>query len=144
MEAEPSDAQDCGHPLMWELTKSFRFEAAHALSGTTLGAAAEEIHGHSYRAEVTVRGVPDPATGMIVDTGLLERAIADLRSTLDHRFLNNISSLGKPTLENLARFIWERLQGAGEVARVTVHRDSCNEACSYFGPDPKAQRGLTT
>jgi hypothetical protein len=41
---------------MWELTKSFRFEAAHALPGTTLGAASEEIHGHSFRAEVTVRG----------------------------------------------------------------------------------------
>ena len=40
---------------MWELTKSFRFEAAHALSGTTFGAASEEIHGHSFRAEVTVR-----------------------------------------------------------------------------------------
>ena len=35
---------------MWELTKSFRFEAAHALPGTTLGPASEEIHGHSFRA----------------------------------------------------------------------------------------------
>jgi 6-pyruvoyltetrahydropterin/6-carboxytetrahydropterin synthase len=126
---------------MWELTKSFRFEAAHVLSGTTLGAAAEEVHGHSYRAEVTLRGVPDSATGMIVDTGLLERQIADLRSALDHRFLNNINSLGQPTLENLARFIWERLQGTGDVVRVTVHRDSCNEACSYFGPDPRRSMG---
>ena len=37
---------------MWELTKSFRFEAAHALPGTTFGDASEEIHGHSFRAEV--------------------------------------------------------------------------------------------
>src|SRR6266566_8962038 len=43
---------------MWELTKSFRFEAAHALSGTTYGAESEAIHGHSFRAEVTVRGMP--------------------------------------------------------------------------------------
>ena len=120
---------------MWELTKSFRFEAAHSLSGTTFGAVAEEIHGHSYRAEVTVRGTPDPATGMIVDTGLLERQIAGLRGALDHKLLNNINALGKPTLENLARFIFDRVQGAGEVARVTVHRDSCNESCSYCGPD---------
>ena len=39
---------------MWELTKGFRFEAAHALSGTTLGANSEEIHGHSFRAEIAV------------------------------------------------------------------------------------------
>jgi 6-pyruvoyltetrahydropterin/6-carboxytetrahydropterin synthase len=120
---------------MWELTKSFRFEAAHMLSGTTFGTAAEEVHGHSYRAEVTIRGVPETATGMIVDTGMLERQIADLRGVLDHKLLNNINSLGPPTLENLARFIWEGVQGVGMVVCVTVHRDSCGEACSYFGPD---------
>jgi len=57
---------------MWELTKSFRFEAAHALSGTTLGAAGAEVHGHSYRAEVTIRGTPHSDTGMIVDLGTFE------------------------------------------------------------------------
>jgi 6-pyruvoyltetrahydropterin/6-carboxytetrahydropterin synthase len=119
---------------MWELTKSFRFEAAHAISGTTLGAAGEEVHGHSYRAEVTVRGVPQPETGMIVDTGVLEQSLAEVRRALDHRFLNRINDLGAPTLEHLARFIWDRAQPAGQVARVTVHRDSCNESCTYFGP----------
>jgi 6-pyruvoyltetrahydropterin/6-carboxytetrahydropterin synthase len=119
---------------MWELTKSFRFEAAHALAGTTLGDAGAEVHGHSYRAEVSISGVPDPATGMIVDTGLLERRIADAQRALDHKFLNRVDDLGVPTLENLARFIWDRVGGAGKLVRVTVSRESCNEACSYFGP----------
>ncbi len=119
---------------MWELTKSFRFEAAHALSGTTLGEASEEIHGHSFRAEVAVRGRPDPASGMVLDLGLLERRLADVQKTLDHKLLNRIESLGPPTLENLSRFIFERVQHAGEVIRVTVHRDSCNESCTYYGP----------
>ena len=39
---------------MWELTKSFRFEAAHAIAGTTLGTASEEIHGHSFRVALHV------------------------------------------------------------------------------------------
>ena len=64
---------------MWELTKSFRFEAAHALTGTTFGAASEEIHGHSFRAEVSVRGTPDPATGMVLDLGLLERSMEEVQ-----------------------------------------------------------------
>jgi 6-pyruvoyltetrahydropterin/6-carboxytetrahydropterin synthase len=119
---------------MWELTKSFRFEAAHAISGTTLGAAGEEVHGHSYRAEVTIRGVPQPETGMIMDTGVFEQRLTEVRRVLDHRFLNRINDLGPPTLENLARFIWDRVQPAGQLARVTVHRDSCNESCTYFGP----------
>ncbi len=119
---------------MWELTKSFRFEAAHAIGGTTLGPASEEIHGHSFRAEVTIRGAPQADTGMIVDTGLVEQQLAEIRRALDHKLLNRINELGQPTLENLARFIWDRAQHLGTLARVSVHRESCNESCTYFGP----------
>jgi 6-pyruvoyltetrahydropterin/6-carboxytetrahydropterin synthase len=119
---------------MWELRKSFRFEAAHALAGTTLGAASEEIHGHSFRAEVCVRGTPDPATGMVLDLGLLDQSVTEVRKVLDHKLLNRIEALGPPTLENLSRFIFERLQHAGQITRVSVHRDSCNESCTYYGP----------
>ncbi len=120
---------------MWELTKSFRFEAAHALPGTTLGEISEEIHGHSFRADITVRGTPDPATGMVMDLGILDRRIGEVRAMLDHKFLNKIDALGPPTLENLSRFIWDRVQTSGQVVRVSVHRDSCNESCTYYGPN---------
>jgi 6-pyruvoyltetrahydropterin/6-carboxytetrahydropterin synthase len=123
---------------MWELTKSFRFEAAHSLTGTTLGEAGAEIHGHSYRAEVTIGGAPDPKTGMIVDTGILERKLARAQKNLDHKFLNRVENLGTPTLENLARFIWDHI-GHSALVRVTVSRESCNEACSYFGPKPESK-----
>ena len=116
---------------MWELTKSFRFEAAHALAGAAERGAGEEIHGHSYRAEVAIRGTPDGATGMIVDLGLLERRLADIRAALDHKLLNKINALGPPTLEHLARFIFDRLQDDAKVTRVTVFRDSCGESCAY-------------
>ncbi len=123
---------------MWELTKSFNFEAAHALAGTTLGEASQEIHGHSFRAEVTIRGTPDPATGMVLDLGVLEDRIAEVRRMLDHKLLNKIEPLGLPTLENLSRFIWERVQHAGRVTKVSIHRDSCNESCTYYGPNTSA------
>src|ERR1700747_3028296 len=123
---------------MWELTKSFRFEAAHALSGTTFGKMAEQIHGHSFRAEATIRGTPDTATGMVLDLGLLDSRIAEVSKTLDHKLLNSIEALGPPTLENLSRFIWERVQHAGRVTKVSVNRDSCNESCSYYGSQADA------
>jgi 6-pyruvoyltetrahydropterin/6-carboxytetrahydropterin synthase len=116
---------------MWEVSKSFRFEAAHTLSGTTLGRAAEEVHGHSFRAEVAIEGTPDAATGMVVDLGRLEAAIADVKGMLDHKLLNRIEAIGPPTLENLARFICEQVRQVGPVTRVTVYRDSCGEACTY-------------
>ena len=117
---------------MWELTKSFRFEAAHALTGTTLGEASEEIHGHSFRAEVSIRGTPNPETGMVLDLGLLDAGIAEVRKQLDHKLLNKVEALGLPTLENLSRFIWERVEHAGQLTRVSVHRDSCNESCTLL------------
>jgi 6-pyruvoyltetrahydropterin/6-carboxytetrahydropterin synthase len=116
---------------MWELTKTFNFDAAHTLSGTTLGPIAEEVHGHSFRAEIAIEGRLDPKTGMVVDFGRLDRAIADVRKMLDHKLLNRIEALGTPTLENLARFICEQINDIGPVTRVTVYRDSSNEACTY-------------
>jgi len=64
---------------MLELTKSFRFEAAHSLSGTTFGEASEEIHSHSFRTEVTARGTLDPHTGMMLDLGALEQLMPTSR-----------------------------------------------------------------
>ncbi len=116
---------------MWEVSKSFRFEAAHSLSGTALGPAAEEVHGHSFRAEIAVNGTPDQATGMVVDLSRLEALLADVRRRLDHKMLNRIDGLGPPTLENLARYIYEQMRRDVPVARVTVYRDSCGESCTF-------------
>jgi 6-pyruvoyltetrahydropterin/6-carboxytetrahydropterin synthase len=124
---------------MWELTKSFRFEAAHSIAGTTLGAAGAGVHGHSFRAEVTIRGTPDPATGMVMDLGRLDQSLDTLRRSLDHKWLNDVAGLGAPTLEILARYIWERVESPGALARVTVHRDSLNEAATYLGPQAPAR-----
>ncbi|MGI4952552.1 MAG: 6-pyruvoyl trahydropterin synthase family protein [Janthinobacterium lividum] len=121
---------------MFELTKGFRFEAAHTLLGRAVDAEpSRRIHGHSYRAEVVVRGAPDPATGMILDLGVFERALAGVRDGLDHRFLDEVAGLGPATLENLTVWIWRGLAPVcAGLARVTVHRDSNEESCSYFGP----------
>ncbi len=119
---------------MFELSKQFRFESAHTLDRVVDGEASRRIHGHSYRAEVVVRGEANPDTGMVLDLGLLERALEDTRLSLDHRFLNDVPDLGPATMENISVWIWRKVAGAcGGIARVTVYRDSAGEACSYFG-----------
>lgn len=121
---------------MFELSKQFRFDAAHTLERSIETESSRRIHGHSYRAEVAVRGRPDPATGMIVDLGLLERMLADAREALDHRFLDEINDLGPATMENLCRWIWDRLHPEiGGLVRVSVHRDSSGETCAYWGEE---------
>jgi 6-pyruvoyltetrahydropterin/6-carboxytetrahydropterin synthase len=122
---------------MYEISKQFRFESAHTLERSVDTAGSRRIHGHSYRAEVTMRGLPDPETGMIVDLGLLERTLETVRGALDHHFLNDVDGLGPATLENLAAWIWRKLvDGGASPARVIVYRDAAGESCLYDGPDP--------
>ncbi len=119
---------------MWELTKTFRFDASHTLRRNIDAEPSRRIHGHSYRAEVTVRGEPDPVTGMVVDFALLERQLADARHGLDHRLLDEVADLGPATMENLAAWIWRRLAPAAPgLVKVTVFRDSQGEYVTYRG-----------
>ena len=126
------------------LTRRAEFSASHSCYNPKLTEqqnlelygepAGSHGHGHNYTIEVTLEGDPDPVTGMVVDLGLLERSMEEIRKALDHKFLNKIEALGMPTLENISRYIFERVQHAGKITRVSVHRDSCNESCTYFGP----------
>ena len=124
---------------MFELSKQFRFDTAHTLDRVIETESSRRIHGHSYRAEVSVRGRPDPTTGMVVDLGLLQRTMEDARDALDHRFLDEINDLGPATMENLSRWIWNRLTPViGNLYKITVYRDSSGEACSYWGEEVAA------
>lgn len=124
---------------MFELSKQFRFDAAHTLDRIIDTESSRRIHGHSYRAEVTVRGRPDPVTGMVVDLGVLERSMDEARDALDHRFLDEINDLGPATMENLSRWIWQRLAPViTNIHRVSVYRDSSGETCSYWGEEISA------
>lgn len=122
---------------MFEISKQFRFEAAHTLERTVETEGSRRIHGHSYRAEVTLRGAPDPASGMIMDLAILERALASARDGLDHRFLDDVPDLGPATMENLARWIWMRVAPTCPgLSVVSVFRDSSGDTCRYYGPAP--------
>jgi 6-pyruvoyltetrahydropterin/6-carboxytetrahydropterin synthase len=122
---------------MYELSKQFRFDASHTLERHIETDASRRIHGHSYRAEVTLRGTPDPVSGMLVDLGVLERMLGEVRESLDHHLLDQVAGLGPATLENLCAWIWRnlapRLPG---LARITIHRDSTGDTCAYFGAQP--------
>ena len=128
---------------MYELSKQFRFDSAHTLERDAPSEAQKQasrrVHGHSFRAEVTLRGAVQPSSGMVVDLDVLERALADLRLELDHRMLNDIPGLEMPTMENLCRWIWHKLVGQfPNLTRVAVHRDGNGESCAYYGAANKS------
>ena len=114
------------------ITKEFRFDAAHFLPTAPKGHPNSRMHGHSFVAAVTLEGVPDPAKGWIRDFADVDAAVADLRARLDHHLLNEIKGLEQPTLERLARFIFDDLEAAlPEIVSVIVRRDSLGEQATY-------------
>ena len=119
-----------------ELCYRFGFDAAHRFETYPEGHPYRGVHGHSFQVEVAVRGKPDPATGFVEDFGRIESACADIRKALDHRMLNEIAGLEKPSLESLAVWIWAGLApGLASLSRITVRRDSMGQSCTYAGGD---------
>lgn len=115
--------------------KDFRFEAAHYLPGET-ASVNSRIHGHSFRARVTIEGRMNPDTGYVFHFAELANAITEARDALDHRLLNEVEGLGTPTLERIAVWLWNRLQNrVPGLAEIEVARDSCQEGCVYRGPE---------
>ena len=117
-----------------ELALRFGFDAAHRFDTYPEGHPYRAVHGHSFQVEVALEGEPDPATGMIADLAELESACAVVRNLLDHRMLNDVPGLEKPSLENLCLFVWKSLQPRfARLARVTVRRESIGQSCTYAG-----------
>lgn len=143
------------------LTKEFSFEAAHALEG--YDGPCREIHGHSYRLFVTVKGRPstvegDPKCGMVMDFGLLKRIVSEeivarldhalilwatpenrpLRETLARQFGNIVEVDYQPTCENMlddfARRIAARLPRGAELWSLRLHETATSFA-EWFAED---------
>jgi len=122
-------------PKTFELSQQFYFEAAHTLLREIAieidTESSRRIHGHTYEAEVTVQGHPDPKTGMVVDLALLRAHIQAVRELLDHQFLDKVEGLGPPTLENLCTFILEKLRPeVSSLAAVSVWRRATGDRCT--------------
>jgi 6-pyruvoyltetrahydropterin/6-carboxytetrahydropterin synthase len=123
---------------VFQVFKEFRFEAAHTLDDPNdRDNRYSRLHGHSFRARVTVEGDQN-AQGWVVDLGELEKRLADVRENLDHRFLNEVDGLGIPTLENICAYIWRAIApDVPGLTEVAVYRDSCGEGCVYRGSSRK-------
>lgn len=114
---------------VFELSQRFFFDAAHTLHREFEAEASRRIHGHTYDAEVTVRGRPDPDSGMLMDLGHLRREIARVRDMLDHRLLDEVAGLGPATLENLCSFIRTQLDCVPGITAVMVERRASGDRC---------------
>jgi 6-pyruvoyltetrahydropterin/6-carboxytetrahydropterin synthase len=117
-----------------ELTKEYRFEAAHRLPRVPPEHKCFRMHGHSFVLEVTVAGEMDEQTGWLVDFADITAVVEPLlKSELDHRALNDVAGLENPTSEVLCVWLWRRLapQLPG-LSALTVH-ETCTARCTFRG-----------
>jgi 6-pyruvoyltetrahydropterin/6-carboxytetrahydropterin synthase len=120
---------------MFEIFKEFTFEAAHHLAvNVDEGHRYSRLHGHSFQVQVFLKGEPDEKKKWLRDFSEIEQRVAELRAELDHNYLNEIAGLEVPTLENISRWIWNRLDNQlPGLDRIIVRRGSCGEGCVFHG-----------
>jgi 6-pyruvoyltetrahydropterin/6-carboxytetrahydropterin synthase len=113
------------------ITKSASFDAAHYLEGANEARPYGRLHGHSFVLEATLEGEVDPKTGWVEDYAALAEALADIRNDLDHRLLNEIAGLERPTLEAICAYAAARLgKRFANLRQVRVARPSVGESCA--------------
>ena len=136
------------------ITRKIEFSASHVCRNPRLSgeenqrlfgpAANPHGHGHNYVVEVSLRGEPDPVTGMILDLKELKEILnREIIGPYDHRFLNyEVAPFDReiPTAENIARDIWRRLEpvlmrGAQQLHSVRVY-ETPDLYVDYWGEAP--------
>ena len=134
---------------MLTITKSVKFDAAHVL--TNHKGLCKNLHGHTYRVDVSVRQAEGDGSDMVMDFKDVKRICEEtVLSKFDHAFIYDETSVGeseiaavvqtngmrtaalpfRSTAENLARWIFGVLEGriAGLYAvRVYETAESCAE-----------------
>lgn len=123
---------EAGDNLMVQVTQSFEFAAAHRLHCPELSDRENRDvfgkcnnpngHGHNYVLEVTLAGMPDAQTGVLVPIDRLEETVKRrVIDRFDHKHLNQDCDEFRalnPSVEHIARVIWSLLDGQFAPARL--------------------------
>ena len=124
--------------MLFTVSQRFFFDAAHTLKREIEAKGSRRVHGHTYHAEVWLRGERDPSTGMVIDLGHLRCRLDQVREQLDHHLLDDVPGLAQPTLENLCLFIANAMGDLrSQLSRVRVWREALGDGCTLeLGPLP--------
>jgi 6-pyruvoyltetrahydropterin/6-carboxytetrahydropterin synthase len=115
---------------MLETFVEFTFEAAHQIPPFST------LHGHSFRVVVYMTGERDPVYGWSHNLYDVATMLEDTKRELHDSYLNDIKGLEVPSLENVAAWIWHRLDGVVPgLDRVVARRgiEGAGEGCCYSG-----------
>ena len=105
------------------LNRIYEFSSAHRLHTDTLSNKDNiEIydkcnnyngHGHDYRLEVSIIGIPDKKTGMILELNEFDARVDNVIKILDYKHLDNEVEFFKTNLssgEVIIQYLWQELE----------------------------------
>lgn len=93
-----------------EIYKEFSFDSAHFLPHVPDGHKCKNMHGHTYKLRVCLKGEPDENLGWIMDFKELKDHVCPVIDLLDHKLINDVKGLENPTAENITVWIWKQIQ----------------------------------
>ena len=107
---------------MYQISVEQHFDAAHFLRGYK--GKCEALHGHRYRAVVTLEVSQLNEIGLAYDFTELKQHLRDILSRFDHTCLNDIPPFDNinPSSENIASTIYDELKGRLAGAPVSLSR----------------------
>lgn len=119
---------------MFTITKEFRFEASHILTGHDGKCA--RLHGHSWRGRVIVQKgaliASGPKEGMVMDFGDITRALKPLiEERLDHWHLNVTLEMERPTSERVAHWLFQQLRPSLPGLLAVEIDETCTSSARY-------------
>ena len=119
--------------MIVELIKTYKFDAAHRLPFAGETHKCSNMHGHSWKVEICVKGEVCREKGWFIDYSQINSAWKPIDAILDHSVLNEIDGLENPTSEILAGWLWDKLvtQLPG-LSSITIY-ESETSRCIYRG-----------
>lgn len=124
---------------MFELDIQREFSAAHRLKGYK--GDCSELHGHNWTVQVFIRSEKLDEVGIALDFKVLKKELDQILSELDHKDLNQheVFSKNNPTSENIAMYIYRKLDAKITGGTVKVHKvrvcESPSSGATYFERD---------
>jgi 6-pyruvoyltetrahydropterin/6-carboxytetrahydropterin synthase len=123
---------------MYEITIIKSFSAAHLLA--KIGGKCEELHGHNFKAEVTLAAPDLNESGLLIDFRVVKKWLSVILDQMDHKHLNELPCFAgiNPSAENIAKYIYTSMEPKATESQVRIARikvwESENAAVAYI-PD---------
>lgn len=92
------------------LKQHFQIESARFLPHLDKNHPCSRMHGHSFKIILSLKGPLDPVKGWVMDYHEIHKVMQPILAELDHRILNEVAGLENPTSENLAQWLYHRIQ----------------------------------